>query len=158
MFGEAGCSDQHLLEQPVKGSNLPNVICVLPGASDKVIIIGAHFDRVPEGDGVVDNWSSVSLLPTLYEGLKSLPRKHTYIFIGFTDEERGLVGSKYYVTQMTQAQVAATDAMVNIETLGLGPTKVWLSHSAAGKCTALYGEPTTFAHRWTQCRRDWSEQ
>ncbi|PYX03200.1 MAG: Zn-dependent exopeptidase M28, partial [Acidobacteria bacterium] len=37
-------------------SKLPNVICVLPGSSDKVIIVGAHFDRVSEGDGVVDNW------------------------------------------------------------------------------------------------------
>jgi len=46
MFAEAGCDDQHLSEQPVKGSKLPNVICSLPGPPDKVIIVGAHFDRV----------------------------------------------------------------------------------------------------------------
>jgi hypothetical protein len=129
MFAGAGCDDQHLTEQMVKGSKLPNVICLLPGSSDKVIIVGAHFDRVSEGDGVVDNWSSASLLPSLYEGLKNEPHNHTYIFIGFTDEEQGEVGSRFYARQMTQAQVAATDAMVNMDTLGLGPTKVWLSHA-----------------------------
>src|SRR5882724_12723104 len=111
MFAEAGCDDQHLSEQAVKGSKLPNVICLLPGSSDKVIIVGAHFDRVSEGDGVVDNWSSASLLPSLYEAVKAVPRKHTFIFIGFTDEEQGEVGSRSYVRQMSQSQISATDAM-----------------------------------------------
>jgi Zn-dependent M28 family amino/carboxypeptidase len=113
----------------VKGSKLPNVICLLPGSSDKVIIVGAHFDHVSKGDGVVDNWSGASLLPSLYEAVKIEPRKHTYIFIGFTDEERGDVGSRYYVRQMTKEQVAATDAMVNMDTLGLAPTEIWTSQS-----------------------------
>ena len=129
IFVEAGCDDQHISEQSVEGSKLPNVICVLPGTSDKVIIVGAHFDRVAEGDGVVDNWSGASLLPSLYEAIKIEPRKHTYIFIGFTDEERGEVGSHFYAQQMTQEQVAATTAMVNMDTLGLAPTEVWASHS-----------------------------
>ena len=129
MFSEAGCDEQHLSEQPVKGSKQPNVLCLLPGTSDKVIIVGAHFDYVPAGNGVVDNWSGASLLPSLYEAIKIEPRKHSYIFIGFTDEEVGEVGSAFYVHQMTRAQVAATDAMVNIDTLGLAPTEVWASHS-----------------------------
>jgi len=137
IFAEAGCDDQHLSEQPVKGSKLPNVICLLPGNADKVIIVGAHFDRVSEGDGVVDNWSGASLLPSLYEAVKTEPRKHTYIFIGFTDEERGEVGSHFYVQKMTREQVVATDAMVNMDTLGLAPTKVWESHSDRRLTAAL---------------------
>ncbi len=129
MFAEAGCDDRHLSEQPVKGSKLPNVICVLPGSSDKFIIVGAHFDHVSVGDGVVDNWSGTSLLPSLYEAVKAAPRQHTYIFIGFTDEEQGEVGSRFYARQMTQEQVSATDAMVNMDTLGLAPTEIWASHS-----------------------------
>lgn len=73
-FGEAGCDDQHLSEQHVKGPQLPNVVCFLPGSSEKIIIAGAHFDRVSEGDGVVDNWSGASLLPSLYEAVKVEPR------------------------------------------------------------------------------------
>ena len=129
MFSEAGCDEQHLSEQPVKGSKQSNVICLLPGTSDKVIIVGAHFDYVSAGNGVVDNWSGASLLPSLYEAIKIEPRKHSYIFIGFTDEEVGEVGSAFYVHQMTKAQVAVTDAMVNLDTLGLGPSEVWASHS-----------------------------
>ncbi len=136
IFAEAGCDD-HISEQPVKGSKLPNVICLLPGTSDKVIIVGAHFDRVSEGDGVVDNWSGASMLPSLYEAVKIEPRKHTYIFIGFTDEERGEAGSHFYVQQMTKEQVVATDAMVNMDTLGLAPTEVWTSHSDKRLISAL---------------------
>jgi Zn-dependent M28 family amino/carboxypeptidase len=137
MFAEAGCDDRHLSEQLVKGSKLPNVMCLLPGSSDRVIIVGAHFDHVSEGDGVVDNWSGASLLPSLYEAVKIEPRKHTYIFIGFTDEERGEVGSRFYVRGMTREQVAATDAMVNIDTLGLAPAEVWASHSDQRLTAAL---------------------
>lgn len=129
MFTEAGCDDKHLSEDPVKGSKLSNVICFLPGSSDKVIIVGAHFDRVAAGDGVVDNWSGASLLPSLYEAVKLEPHRHTYIFIGFTDEEQGEIGSRFYARQMTKEQVAATEAMVNMDTLGLAPTEIWISHS-----------------------------
>jgi len=90
----------------------PKCICVLPGSSGKVIIVGAHFDHVSEGDGVVDNWSGASLLPSPYQAVKNEPRKHTYIFIGFTDEEKGEVGSHSYAQRMTKEEVAATDAMV----------------------------------------------
>jgi hypothetical protein len=61
LFSEAGCDEPHLSEPSVKGSKLPNVICVLPGGSGKVIIVGAHFDHVSEGHGVVDNWSGITI-------------------------------------------------------------------------------------------------
>ena len=137
MFTEAGCDDQHLSEQPVKESRLPNVICALPGSSGEVIIVGAHFDHVPDGDGVVDNWSGASLLPSLYEAVKVVPRKHTYLFIAFTDEEQGLVGSIFYARSMTKEQVAATTAMVNMDTLGLAPTEIWGSHADKGLNSAM---------------------
>lgn len=129
MFSDAGCDDQHLSEQAVKGVKLSNVICILPGGSDQTIIVGAHFDHVSAGDGVVDNWSGASLLPSLYQAVKIEPRRHTYIFIGFAEEEKGEIGSHFYAGQMTKEQVAAADAMVNMDTLGLSPTKVWSSHS-----------------------------
>jgi putative aminopeptidase FrvX len=137
LFADAGCKDQQISEQAVKKSKQPNVICTLPGTPGKVIIVGAHFDRVSEGDGVVDNWSGASLLPSLYEAIKIAPRRHTFIFIGFTDEEKGEIGSHFYVRQMTKEQVAATDAMVNLDTLGLAPSEVWISHSDKGLANAL---------------------
>jgi hypothetical protein len=97
MFVEAGCGE-HLSEQSVPWSKVPNRICVLPGQTGQVIIVGAHFDRVPEGHGVADNWSGASLLPSLYQSIKNEPRRHTYIFIGFTDEETGLVEWRQFRT------------------------------------------------------------
>jgi Iap family predicted aminopeptidase len=132
LFREAGCDHRHLNEQPVKDSKIPNVICMLPGTSSRFVIVGAHFDRAPEGDGVIDNWSGAALLTSLYEALKTKKRSHTYIFIGFTDEEHGAVGSRFYTKQMTDEEVSATDAMVNLDSLGLGPAKVWGGHSDAG--------------------------
>jgi hypothetical protein len=38
---------------------------------------------------------------------------------------------------MTREQVAATDAMVNMDTLGLAPTEVWASHSDKRLTSAL---------------------
>jgi hypothetical protein len=127
LFAEAGCGE-HLSEQPVR-FRPPNLICYLPGSSDRFIIVGAHFDRVLSGDGVADNWSGASLLPSLYEAIKVEPRQHTYVFVAFTAEEQGLIGSRYYVRQMTHEQISATDAMVNLDTLGLDSTNVWIGHS-----------------------------
>ena len=129
MFTDSGCDDRHVSEQAVKAARQPNVICLLPGSSERAIIVGAHFDHVSAGDGVVDNWSGASLLPSMYEAVKIEPRTHTYIFIGFTDEEKGEIGSHFYAGQMSKEQVAATDAMVNMDTLGLTTTEIWASHS-----------------------------
>lgn len=45
------------------------------------------------------------------------------------DEEVGEVGSCFYVRRMTKEQVSATEAMVNMDTLGLAPTEIWSSRS-----------------------------
>jgi hypothetical protein len=138
MFVNVGCGD-HLSEKRANWSNTPNVICVLPGSSERVIIVGAHFDRVSTSEGVADNWSGASLLPSLYEAVRVLARRHTYVFIGFTDEEAGLVGSSFYARNMTLDQVAATAAMINLDTLGLAPSEVWLHRADKRLATALFG-------------------
>jgi putative aminopeptidase FrvX len=129
IFIEAGCDADHLREQPVKRQKLPNVICTLPGSSDSVIVIGAHFDHVDRGDGIVDNWSGAALLPSLFQSLNGEPRKHSIVFIGFSAEEQGLIGSDFYVKQLTPEETPKIQVMVNLDSLGLGPTKIWLSHS-----------------------------
>jgi hypothetical protein len=69
------------------------------------------------------------LLPSLYHALKSRPRQHTYVFVAFAGEERGLVGSSRYVKNLTTEQKALIRAFVNLECLGLTPVKVWTSRS-----------------------------
>jgi aminopeptidase-like protein len=125
MFAEAGCRADHLQEEIVKRRDPPNVICTLPGSSPSAIIVSAHFDHAEVGMGAVDDWSGASLLPSVYAALKDAPRKHTFVFVGFTDEEEGLVGSDFYVKHLRKDQLSAVRAEVNLECLGLGPTEVW---------------------------------
>jgi hypothetical protein len=129
LFLQSGCKADRLSEQSVRSKLPPNLICVLPGATDQIIIVGAHSDHVDKGDGVVDNWSGASLLPSLYYSLSEQPRRHTFVFVAFTDEEGGLVGSEFYARSLPADQRTKVSGMVNMDTLGLGPTEVWVSHS-----------------------------
>ena len=130
LFEESGCRGDRLTEQTVKGSRIPNVICSLPGTEDQWIVVGAHFDKAPtSAEGAVDNWSGASLLPSLFQSLSAHPRRFTFVFLGFTDEERGLVGSKFYVSQIPKDRAAKLRAMVNVDSLGLSGTKVWVSRA-----------------------------
>jgi len=92
-------------------------------------MIGGHFDFADEGRGIVDDWSGTSLLPSLYQALKTAPRRHTFIFGAFASEERGLLGSSYYVKNLTAEQKSQLKAFVNLECLGVSPTKVWINRS-----------------------------
>ncbi len=124
LFTEAGCVDLKLTEQAVKHSKTPNLICILEGKLESAIIAGGHFDFIDKGKGVVDNWSGAALLPSLFQSLKSVPRRHRFIFIGFTDEEKGLVGSSYYVNQLTKDDLLHISGMVNLDSLGAGTTNM----------------------------------
>ncbi len=122
-FKAAGAGET-LSEQAVPGFPDPNIVCTLPGGSDAAIIVGGHFDNGGEGHGIIDNWSGAALLPTLYESLKVVPRRHTFIFVGFAAEEEGLKGSGAYAGRMTPGEIDRTRALVNLDCLGLGTTAV----------------------------------
>jgi hypothetical protein len=128
LFEAAGCKGDALTEQPVKGVKWPNVICTFSGAEDSTIIVGAHFDLVETGSGVVDNWTGASLLSSLYEGLAGTPRKHTFLFVAFTAEESGLLGSRAFVKELGDHRNRIKAAVI-MDSLGLSDTKIWTSHS-----------------------------
>ena len=136
-FEASGCTGDNLKDDVVSHEKQPNVICTLPDTTDKIIVVGAHYDFIERGRGIVDNWSGASLLPSLYESLSTEKREHTFVFIAFTGEEEGLVGSRSYVKHLTKEQRAAVTAMINLDTLGLGPTKVWASGSSKPLVNAL---------------------
>lgn len=124
MLRDAGCPAGQLQLQPVKGVNLPNVICTVPGETDSTILIGAHFDHVKHGLGIIDNWSGASLLPSLLESITSATRRHTFVLIGFTEEERGLIGSYFYAAQLSRQDLQKIAGMINLDSLGAGPSEV----------------------------------
>ena len=125
LFEEVGCK---VGRQPIDGKSA-NVICDLPGETSATIVIGAHFDFADEGQGIVDDWSGASALVSLYQTLKSKDLKHSYEFVAFAEEERGLLGSTRYVKELKSKSNPMPKAFVNLECLGLTPPKVWLTRS-----------------------------
>src|SRR5437660_352829 len=79
LFQGVGCQSEG---QQVDKKN-SNVICSLPGETDATIVVGAHFDFVDLGKGIIDDWSGTALLPSLYATLKGEPRHHTFKFVAF---------------------------------------------------------------------------
>jgi len=128
LFEDAGCKGDALSEAPAKGVKVPNLVCDLRGSTEEKIVVGAHFDLVEAGNGVVDNWSGAALLASLYQGLAGALRKHTFEFVGFTREESGLLGSKAFVKDIGPRR-QEFKAMINIDSVGLTETKVWESHA-----------------------------
>jgi putative aminopeptidase FrvX len=128
LFHDAGCEAD---DQPIDNSH-GNVVCTLPGQTDSSVIVGGHLDFVDRGDGIVDDWSGTAFLPSLYQALKNQPRRNTYVFVAFAEEERGLIGSSFYVKSLTADQRAPVRAYVNLECLGLTSAKVWVHRSTPG--------------------------
>jgi hypothetical protein len=124
LFEEAGC--KQVTEQEVKGATAPNVVCTLQGSEKNTVVIGAHYDKAPKGDSVVDDWSGAALLPSLFQSLNDTPRRLTFVFVGFTDQQKGLRGSRAYVKDLKGADRDSVKAMLNLDSVGLGPTMVWL--------------------------------
>jgi hypothetical protein len=112
-----------------------NVVGVLPGADPKLkseaIVIGAHYDHLGMGGegsgslsaktgihhGADDNASGVAGLIELARLLSSQKLRRTVVFIAFSGEEEGLIGSNYYVNHPI-VPLANTVAMLNMDMIG----------------------------------------
>ena len=115
----------------------PNVVATLPGKGDlaeQTIVIGAHYDHVGMGgygslapgtvavhNGADDNASGTAALLQVAENLvgelTDKQNRRRVVFIAFTGEERGLLGSKHYV-QQSRFPISNTVAMVNMDMIG----------------------------------------
>jgi peptidase M28-like protein len=136
-FLQSGCPAAQITEQAVSSGVPPNVMCTLPGLTNSIILVSAHFDYVKRGDGVVDNWSGSALLPSFVSTLRQSPRRHTFVLVAFTAEEKGMFGSEFYARQLAPDQRARIAAVINLDTLGLAPTEVWVSHADPELVSAL---------------------
>lgn len=143
-----------------------NVIGVLEGSdpelSHEAIIFSAHLDHIGQSEsgiynGADDNATGVTAVITLAEAFAALePRpKRTLIFMTFWGEERGLLGSRYYVNHPTWP-LDKIVANVNIEMIGRPEAgareKMWMTgwqHSDLGELINQSSQQigvTTFEH------------
>jgi hypothetical protein len=117
--------------------NSSNVIGVLPGRgrlAEQTVIVGAHYDHVGMGgpgslapgtvaihNGADDNASGTSvMLASVDRIIADLAGKEEHrrvVFIAFTGEERGLLGSAHYVKN-PRFPLESTVAMINLDMVG----------------------------------------
>ena len=129
LFSDAGCNGNSLVEQKVDGVDSPNIICRLGTENEDTIIVGAHYDRNSSAQRPLDNWSGAAILPALYQSLKSRKRNHSFIFVAFADSGADPAGAEFFVNHLGRTQLDRAEAMINVDALGLSPTKVWTAHS-----------------------------
>lgn len=118
-----------------KNISLKNIIGIIPGTNpdlSEAVVISAHYDHlglgwpdVKKGNegkihyGADDNASGVSVLLELAKSLgKSFKPARTIIFVAFTAEEAGLIGSRYFVTNYKKYPARKIFAILNLDTVG----------------------------------------
>ncbi len=112
-----------------------NVAALLPGSDPalaaEVVVLGAHYDHLGHGgegslapdshevhNGADDNASGTGALLEAARIMSQGPRpRRPVLFLSFTGEERGLLGSAWYVEHPTVSLDSAV-AMINMDMVG----------------------------------------
>ena len=98
-----------------------NVVAELRGESDEAIVVSAHYDSVWRGPGVVDNATGVEGLRRIAEELAGHGHVRSLVFIAFTAEEIGCLGSRQWVfdAEIT-GELQRVKACVNLDCIAHG--------------------------------------
>lgn len=107
-----------------------NVIGFLDNKADKTIVIGAHYDHLGLGgegslhregsaihNGADDNASGVAVMMHLAKHLQGINTKNNYLFMAFSGEEMGLLGSNFFVKNST-IPLEHINYMINMDMVG----------------------------------------
>lgn len=85
-----------ILEQDEYTGQSHNVVMDIPGETDEVIVLTAHYDTVPTSVGVYDNMSGSVGILGVADYFRNHPHRYGLRFVWCGSEERGLLGSKAY--------------------------------------------------------------
>jgi hypothetical protein len=112
-----------------------NVVALLPGNDAELrgqyVVVGAHFDHLgrstegaldPERKNAVrrgadDNASGTAAVMELARLFAAMPTRRSIVFVAFSGEEMGLLGSEHFVTHSPVA-IDSMVAMVNFDMVG----------------------------------------
>ena len=114
---------------------MQNVIAVIPGTkkewASQSVILCAHYDHLGTGEklrnadnkgkihpGADDNASGVAVMLEVARKLSETTPERTIIFIAFTGEEYGRLGSIHYLESLTEAKLKGIFGVVNLDTVG----------------------------------------
>jgi hypothetical protein len=152
-----------------KEQTLQNVVAVLPGADPKfkgeAALLTAHYDHLGLGwpgarvdglgkvhPGADDNASGVAVLIEMAKALAAgPPPPRTIVFVAFSGEEAGLLGSRHYAKSPVPVPLTGLYGVINLDTVGrlnTNPVSVIATESARewpfvfSGITAVTGVPT----------------
>lgn len=123
-----------------------NVVGYLDNGAATTVVIGAHYDHLGHGmqgaslhvgdpaihNGADDNASGIASLIYLAEFLKKSDlKKNNYLFLAFSAEELGLIGSKKYVEKPT-IELSQINYMLNMDMVGRLNEEKMLAINGAG--------------------------
>ena len=125
--------------------NTQNVCAYIPGTevSDSIIVIGAHYDHLGQmGDEIVfpgchDNASGVATMLDMAQYFKEHPLRYTTIFVAFSGEEAGLMGSFFFVRD-SLFDFSKVKLMLNLDLLCGGDDGFMVVNSQAENTKGFY--------------------
>jgi hypothetical protein len=126
---------------------LMNVLAFLPGSDSQkaheVLVIGAHRDHFGRQAGLLfpgadDNASGTAVMLEIARAMSEAGAqgKRAILFISFSGEEQGLIGSRLYLERPI-APIGSTKAMINIDHAGIGDGRLTIGVTGFEKSLAL---------------------
>ncbi len=108
-----------------------NILGYINNSASQTIVVGAHYDHLGYGaegslyrgeekaihNGADDNASGVAVMLNLVSKLKETNTSNNYLFMAFSGEEMGLLGSNYFVKNTT-INLDSINYMLNMDMVG----------------------------------------
>ena len=142
-----------------------NVIGYNDNGAENTVVIGAHHDHLGQGqhgnslgenpneihNGADDNASGTAALVSLSKLLKNAKKwnkNSNYMFIAFSGEEMGLLGSKYFVNHPT-IDLSTVNYMINMDMIGMLNVEKVLIVNGVGTSPSFYSTITELNNTMT---------
>ena len=116
LFIKMGAKESDISTEKFKEGE--NLIVKKKGETGETIVIGAHYDKVKEGCGAIDNWTGIVIIANIYKALAQFSTNKSYVFVAFDKEEAGLLGSKAMVKAIPKENYPQICSMVNLDSFG----------------------------------------
>jgi aminopeptidase Y len=96
-----------------------NVLAETQGGNpNNVVMVGAHLDSVNEGPGINDNGSGSAAILEAAVAMSKVKPRNKVRFAWWGAEESGLVGSEYYVDNLSQEEIDNIALYLNFDMVG----------------------------------------
>lgn len=103
-------------------------------------MLGAHSDSVSAGPGINDDGSGTVGLLEIAEQLTAYATTNAVRFCWWSGEEFGLLGSTYYVSQLTASEVTAIPLYLNFDMIA-SPNYEYAIYDGDGSSFNISGPP-----------------